>query len=510
MVIKMPGWKSRRQSLLGAGILSFAYTLWGFALVLVTTPILIHGLGLAAYGVYSLAFSVAGFGSYLDFGLGWTVSKFVAEADAQKNECLLTAVVRSAFLYNVAVGLLFIAVILPSAGWIAHSLLRFSAVESGVMAQVLRLAAISFLFSSIGGGLVSTLRGLQRFDTATLIAAATLTVAMSGAAVAARLGFGVLVAASLQLLGTVFGLALGLWACHGLLWNSAPTVPVTRQLRTMLAFSTWNYMTRLIQMLATEVDKVLVGRFAGPAMLVFYNVPFSLGQKINFVAGPAVTAIYPKAAAGRYESDSFMKQYFSGSRLVYVVTGAAAIAVFLWGDCFLGAWIGPEMARQGTFFVRVFAIGFWFVSVGSFDGGCIEGWNHPRVTFAISAIAFAMAVALAVVTTPLVGTIRAIALGVGGYLSFAGVGQIILWQSISKYPVASSLRQIVLPLAEMVVLGLTLALILKRIVSARLLVMGALPAIAAALMLWGTFRSFNSGERRAIMIRLTSFGGAKA
>lgn len=509
-MIKILKWKSRRQSLLGAGILSFAYTIWGFTLVLITTPILIHGLGLAAYGVYSLAFSVAGFGSYLDFGLGWTVSKFVAEADAQKNECLLTAVVRSAFLYNVGVGLLFIAVILPSAEWIAHSLLRFSAVEAGVMAQMLRLAAISFLFSSISGGLFSTLRGLQRFDTATLIAAATLTVAMSGAAVAARLGYGVLAAASLQLLGTVFGLALGLWSCHGLLWNSASATPVTRQLRTMLAFSTWNSMTRLIQMLATEVDKVLVGRFAGPAMLTFYNVPFSLGQKINFVAGPAVTAIYPRAAGRRYESESFMKQYFSGSRLVHVVTGAAAISVFLWGDRFLGAWIGPEMAHQGTFFARVFAIGFWLVSVGSFDGACIEGWNRPRVTFAISAISLAMAITLAVFSTPFAGAIRAIALGVGGYLSFVGVGQIVLWQRISKYPVVSAFRQIALPLAEMVVLGLTLTLILKRVISARLLVMAALPAIAAALVLWGAFRSFNSGERRAILVRLTSFGGAKA
>src|SRR5208282_4944707 len=51
-------------------------------------------------------------------------------------------------------------------------------------------------------------------------------------------------------------------------------------------------------------------------------------------------------------------------------TGAAAIAALLWADRFLGAWVGPEMAHQGTFFLRVFAIGFWLVSVGSVDGGC--------------------------------------------------------------------------------------------------------------------------------------------
>lgn len=500
---------STRQSLLGAGVLSLIGTIWGFALALVTIPIMIHGLGLTAYGVYSLAFSVAGFGSYLDFGLSWTVSKFVAEADAQKNESRLAAIVRLAFLYNTAVGLLFMAVILLSAGWIAHSLLRFSGVEARVMAQVLRLAAVSFLFSSISGVLVSTLRGLRRFATATWIAVTAMTVSMVGAAVAARLGLGVIVATSLQLLGTVFGLTLSLWVCHGFLRNSAPGGPVVaKQLRTMLTFSAWNFMTRLIQMLTTQVDKVLVGRFAGPAMLAFYTVPYNLGQKINFLAGPAVTAIYPAAAVGQYESEAFMKQYFSGSRLVHIVTGAAAIAALLWADRFLGAWVGPEMAHQGTFFLRVFAIGFWLVSVGSVDGGCIEGWNHPKVTFAISAISFAMAVALAIMTSPFVGTVRAIALGVGGYLSFAGVGQMILWQRISKYPVGKFVWQIALPIAEMAVLGLAMTSILRHIVSARLLVMGALPAIAAVLVLWGTFRSFASDERRTILSRLTSFVGA--
>jgi hypothetical protein len=244
--------------------------------------------------------------------------------------------------------------------------------------------------------------------------------------------------------------------------------------------------------------------------LPFYTVPYNVAQKINFVGGPAVTAIYPTAAAGQFEPDSFMKKYSSGSRLVHMVTGAAAIAVLLWGGQFLRAWVGAEMASQGTFFLRVFTVGFWLVSVGSVDGGCIEGWNRPKVTFAISTISFGMAVVLAVITSPFLGTARAIATGVGGYLSFAGVGQIILWQRISRYPSAMFFRRIALPLAEMAALGLLLSSVLRRIVSGRLLVMGALPAIAALLVLWGTFRSFATDERRTILGRLTAFAGVKS
>lgn len=501
--------ESKRQSLLGAGVLSVIGATWGAVLALVTIPMLVHGLGLAAYGVFSLAFSIAGFGSYLDFGLSWTISKFVAEADAQCDHPLLAAIVRAALFYNTLLGVIFVVGVFFSASWIAHSLLRFSSVEAPVMAQVLRLATVSFLVSSISGVLVSTLRGLRRFAVATLIQSGSMTVSLVGAAFAARFGKGVLVATSLQLAGAVIGLLSASWTCREFWWNSTPRVPVATQLRTMLGFSAWSYMIRMIQMFAMQMDKVLVGRIAGPAFLPFYTVPFNIGQKIGFVGGPAVTAIYPTAAAGQYAQDSFMKQYSSASRLVHMVTGALAIAIILWADRFLGAWIGPEMARQGAFSLRVFAIGFWLVSVGSVDGGCIEGWNHPRVTFAISAVSIAAAAALALVISPLVGSIHAIALGVGGYLSFAGIGQMVFWHRISKYPSSRFFRDIALPVAEMIVLGFALISLLGRTFHARLLVLSALPALAAILVLWGIFRSFGREEHRTMLARVASFFGVK-
>ena len=501
--------KSRRQSLLGAGVLSVIGATWGAVLALITIPMLVHGLGLAAYGVFSLAFSIAGFGSYLDFGLSWTISKFVAEADAQGDQPLLAAIVRSALLYNTLLGAVFVTVVFFSASWIAHSLLRFSSREAPLMAQVLRLAAVSFLLSSIAGVLVSSLRGLRRFTTATLIQSSSMTVSLVGAAFAARFGRGVLVATTLQLAGAAFGLVCASWTSREFWWDSTPRIRVATQLRTMLGFSAWSYMIRLIQMIAMQMDKVLVGRLVGPAFLPFYTVPYNIGQKIGFVGGPAVTAIYPTAAAGQYAQDSFMKQYSSASRLVHMVTGALAIAVILWADRFLGAWIGPEMARQGAFSLRVFAIGFWLVSVGSVDGGCIEGWNHPRVTFAISAVSISVAVALAIVISPLVGTIHAIALGVGGYLSFAGIGQIVLWHRISKYPGGEFFRHIALPVLEMIVLGFALVSVLGRTLHARLLVLSTLPALAAILVLWGIFRSFGREEHRTMLARIASFFGVK-
>src|SRR5258707_1080704 len=61
--------------------------------------------------------------SYLDFGLGWTTSKFIAEADAQGDAAQLGSTIRAAALYQFVVGIAFVAVTVPAAGWISRDLL---------------------------------------------------------------------------------------------------------------------------------------------------------------------------------------------------------------------------------------------------------------------------------------------------------------------------------------------------------------------------------------------------
>src|SRR5262245_1997345 len=342
-----------KQSLLSSGALSFVQALWSVALGLVTTPILLHGLGVEAYGVYALAFTIAGLGSYLDFGLGWTTSKFIAEADALNDAPLLASTVRAAAIYNSAVGAVAVTVLVPAAPFIARAL-HFSPSQELQIAATLRIAAVSFLFASVGGVFISSLRGTRRFAAASAISIVGLTVSVTGAAFASRQGLGVVSAALFQMFGTLLGALLGAAAFRGQLRAEWGPIGLRTRLRQMLGFSIWSYANRLTQMFMYEADKLLVGRFAGPGALTFYAVPFGIGQRVAFIGGPAVNAMYPAAAAGQFDRDRFIHQYFRGSRLVHVLTAAVALTVFWWAERLLLVWLGPEMAHAGGFFLRVF------------------------------------------------------------------------------------------------------------------------------------------------------------
>ena len=498
----------KRQSLLSAGVLSACATLWSAALGLVAVPVMVHGLDLAAYGIYTLAFTIAGFGSYLDLGLAWTTSRFVAEADAQNDTERLSATIRAAILYHSATGLVFVAIVLVFGRWIAEVLLRFHQQDEQMILQVMRIAAASFLVSSVAGVFINALRGTRRFASATTAAISGLTISVAGAALMARLRFGVLAAASAQLVGALAGLGIALIACHELLLPFASRRAIRTQFSVMLKFSVWNYLNRLIQMGTSELDKVFVGRMLGAGFLPFYMVPYGLAQKINSVAAPAVSAIYPVATVGQYERNKFLKQYLSSSRVVHVLTASGALAMFFWGPRFLASWVGPEMGTQGAFFLRTFSLGFWVLSVGSFDGGCMEGWNRPRTTFIIVAISVLIALPVVLLAMPALGAARAAAIGVMTWQIATGLGQIFCWQRLCRYPFAYFFRRICLPVLEMAAIGFTLTVVVGPLLLSRLSVMAGLPFIAVVLAGYGFLRAFSKDERRLIISRVT-FGASE-
>jgi len=502
----MPLWG--RQSLLGSGVISTASAAWSVLLALVTTPLLINGLGLSAFGVYSLAFSVVGLGAYLDLGLGWTSSKFVAEADARGDAALVATTIRASLLYHVFIGGLVLLAAIPAARWIAETVLRFTGEDAADMQALLAIAAVSFVASSVSGVFVSALRGVGRFAVATVVATCSMSLSVGLAAAAAAFGLGPRPAAIGQLAGVLIGLAGAYLACHRLMLPTTRGAAV-RQMRRMMSFSLWNFGNRLCQAMVFHVDKIVVGRLAGAGALPFYVVPMSLAQRVNFFGGPAVTAIYPAAAAGQFHRDAFLVRYSLASRIVHVLTAAVASVLIFSGDRFLAAWVNPQMGISGGPFLVLFAIGYWLLAVGSFDGACVEGWNRPQWTAGAVFSSLIIGTLVTIALIPQRGSAEAVAIGVTVWLAGTGVGQMIAWYALARYDVRRFLLRTVLPVTEILVLAALLGRFLLPSVSARLFVMMAVPLMMAVLAAYGVLRVLTHEERRGLLARVLGWFAAR-
>ena len=65
----------------------------GLAVTFFVTPILVHGLGEATYGLWSIVMALTGYYGLVDLGIGKASTKYIAEFDAKKDELAVRKVV---------------------------------------------------------------------------------------------------------------------------------------------------------------------------------------------------------------------------------------------------------------------------------------------------------------------------------------------------------------------------------------------------------------------------------
>ncbi len=86
--------------------LNFFTQIWLLLLFMVTTPIVVHGLGYEAYGIMSLVLVLVGYFSFFDLGMSQATVKFVSEHLARGEKNQVHQVVSTSIFTNFVLGIL--------------------------------------------------------------------------------------------------------------------------------------------------------------------------------------------------------------------------------------------------------------------------------------------------------------------------------------------------------------------------------------------------------------------
>jgi O-antigen/teichoic acid export membrane protein len=498
--------------MLPSGLSSVILSGLGLILGFASVPVMVAGLGYAGYGVYSIAFTIAGYGAFLDLGFGWAGMKFTADAHARGDRDSVASVLWALMLYHALIGAVVVVVLTAGADRAGHWLMAGSSDNAARVADVLPTAGLWFALSGLNGVFVGVLRGVQRHAAAACVAGTALVIGVGGGALVVGRGHGLHAAALCQVLGALTAAGLGAGALRGFVLpvpRGSLVSAAARELRQMLSFSLWTLLGRLVQVAMLQGDKVVAARAVGAVGLPSYVVPFNLAQKLNILGSAAVTAVYPMAAANSARSrDEFRESYFRVARVVHLFTAAPAITLLVLAPLFLHSWIGPEMAASGAGFLRVLAVGYWIVSVASVEAGCLEGWGYPRVTALAASASLILAVVVAGVLASTADVLSAVAGGVAVWMTGTGLTSTIAWQRVSGFPATRLWQGLLRPVAEMVVLG-----IVAGEVAGDWLVPGpggllGCATLTALLLVYGFVRLFPVEERKLLLSRVAGLSGA--
>jgi O-antigen/teichoic acid export membrane protein len=341
-------------------------------------PFTLQRLGNEAFGVLTLIWSLIGYFSLFDMGVGraltYELSKMRVENDAGK----ISLTLKAGLVITLAAGLFGATVMLILAPYLATSWLKISPDLQQDAMLAFKIAALGVIPTTITSGLRGALEGLERFAASNhnkitlgfcMFALPALSITMHGNLlwlitlylVVARLI--VALAAATQLRFYLFQKTRGLIGDH---------------LKPLVNYGIWITVTGIVGPLMVYGDRFFVSAAVGATQLPLYAIPQEGLQRLLIIPAALCGALLPQLAVLSRENAaaSYWRNY-------------KRIAVVMFGICLLAAicaypvlkwWLSEEFALQALPIVLILSIGIWLNSMALVPYTLMHAKGNPKQT----------------------------------------------------------------------------------------------------------------------------------
>lgn len=367
---------SAKPSLKRSAAFNFVGGILPMFVALVTTPIYLHHIGAARYGVLAIVWMVQGYFGFLDLGLSSATSNRIAQlsdaSPAERESVLWTALVLNAAL-GLAGGVALFALM--------HALLGYFDMGPDLRAELLPvlpcvacLVPLSNLISVFNGAMI----GRERFGT---LNAVQLPVTLMYQLV--PIGAALLFGPSLHYLvyGTLVAGVAALLLNAIVVWRVFPlrgaAGPRREWVGKLFSYGAWISVTTLAQPLLETADRLMIGNALGPQAVTYYQVPFNLAGRVRLFPAVISRTLFPRLSA--LDAANAAELSANAIRgLAAALTPMTVFGMFLMHP-FLSLWVGSEFAARATSVGETILVGIWINALASLAACHLQATGRPGI-----------------------------------------------------------------------------------------------------------------------------------
>ena len=357
---------------------------WIFAVVVsfIFVPYIVLKMGADGYGVLVLVLSVMGYFAVLDLNLGDAVIKYVAEYHAGNNMKKVNEVVGSVILIYLALGIFGGACLLIFSDAIVTRLLKIRLEQQAAAQFAFMVGSIGVLFTMLLSVLSAIPNGLNRYD---ITSKATMVMGLSttaGTVVLLYLGMGLGEIVVLNLVISLLGILFFAFASKRLLPDLVLRPSFNRgAISTVLRFGMYSMMSRLSGILQFQGVRLLAGAVLGVSSVTYYVVPFNLVSKAMAITFRLGGVIFPVISGmqGKQDFDSVTSLYLKSSRLIFSISTAIVLPLLLFGDRFLGLWMGGQFKQHTGIVMLLLTLSLFLDACTNVPSNVLNGLGMPKI-----------------------------------------------------------------------------------------------------------------------------------
>ncbi len=374
----------------------------GLMVTFITTPIVIHGLGDAKYGIWSIVMSLTGYYGLADLGLGKATAKYLAQYDAvgdrETVQRILGTTIRTYCWLAAAV-----AAIAMGLAWWFPVLFGTGGLPDGTVGVVVLLIGLRVAVQLLGSTYRCALIAHKRFDLTNVLS------------IVSQVGTAVCIVIIIELGGGLGQMALAVFAVsvlvQGITWRLAvhkldlPSFSLgdandeTRKM--MLGFGLLTVVANSAQQLARNSGAIIGGMIAGPAAVAYFSVAQTISQKFLVLGKPIGQAVLPTASQLQAQDRSEKLRELTEQVLRILLALAFVFVTIIWvfGYQFVSKWIDVPFAQQSYQLFCILVLALVASLPGSSMQQILQGLGRVRFVATLGVVEAICVVVLAVPLT---------------------------------------------------------------------------------------------------------------
>jgi O-antigen/teichoic acid export membrane protein len=394
----------------GNAAYSLIAQVYGVVISIISIPILVHGLGLSAFGLYMLSNVLTSYWLFLDLGLTTTLIWAVAKHHARRDKEGLEKIIGTAFTVMTGLGLVAGSAL---ALLVILGIDRFLHLPAALVADarfVLGLTAVSLASNLSMAVFYCVPQGLQRLDLTAKRNVVLATLSTAGQIAAIQLGGGLRWVVGIGVGVNLLGLVAFMLVTRHLLPGCSIRPRLDRwAVRELAGFSSMKLIGQICTQIVFQLDRVILAAFLPIEALAFYSVPLSIAQRLIFLQSAVGGAFFPAAAAMHHshEPDRVRELYLHALKLVSIVILPIVVLMALLGHPVLELWLGTAFADRSSDILTLLAIAFGATSIFGVSALAADATGHVRLTSAFAVISAAINLSLTLLLVPRLGAIGA-------------------------------------------------------------------------------------------------------
>ncbi|AEI45257.1 lipopolysaccharide biosynthesis protein [Paenibacillus mucilaginosus] len=129
--------------------------------------------------------------------------------------------------------------------------------------------------------------------------------------------------------------------------------------RTVLGYGMYSWLQVISSVIYTQMDRVIISSFLGPAALGMYSVCMQLAAKLHEIPAAAGAFLFPKFSSLRESGnvEELKKVYIFANKIVILAVTSLSVPMLLYAESILTVWISPEFAAEASTLLRLLIVG---------------------------------------------------------------------------------------------------------------------------------------------------------